>query len=81
MHELNNAAAVIEANMPFSRGDTLNKQGVRDVAMSMDAHERPQAPRFRGNLSATRKHYHDTPMSLYGTVVNGHLPGSRPSRK
>lgn len=81
MHELDNAAAFIKANMPLSRGDTLNDQDAWDVAMYMDAHERPQDPRFRGNLSATRKQYHNTPMSLYGIVVNGHLLGSKPSRK
>ena len=76
MHELDNAAAFIEANMPFSRGGTLSAQEAWDVAMFMDAHERPQDPRYTGNVSETRKRFHDTPTSLYGTEINGHLLGT-----
>jgi thiosulfate dehydrogenase len=76
MHQLDNAAAFIKANMPFSRGNTLSDQDAWDVAMYMDAHERPQDPRFDGNVGETRRKYHDTPMSLYGTEVQGHLLGS-----
>lgn len=75
MGQLDNAAAFIKANMPFSRGDTLSDQDAWDVAMFMDAHERPQDPRFNGSVSETRKKYHDTAMSLYGTEVGGHLLG------
>lgn len=81
MHQINNAAAFIKANMPFSRGDTLSDQDAWDVAMFMDAHERPQDPRYTGNLSETRRKYHDSPMSLYGTVVNGHLLGAPTARR
>jgi thiosulfate dehydrogenase len=81
MHQLDNAAGFIKANMPLSRGDTLSDQDAWDVAMYMDAHERPQDPRYKGNLAETRKAYHDNPLSLYGTEVNGHLLGSEPSRK
>ncbi|MFC5527796.1 c-type cytochrome [Rhodanobacter ginsengisoli] len=80
MHQIDNAAAFIKANMPFSRGDTLSAQDAWDVAMFMDAHERPQDPRYGGDLSETRRKYHDSPMSLYGTEVNGHLLGSSPAR-
>ena len=76
MHQLDNAAAFIKANMPFSRGNTLSDQDAWDVAMYMDAHERPQDPRFDGSVDETRRKYHDTPMSLYGTEVQGHLLGS-----
>lgn len=81
MHELDNAAAFIKANMPLSRGGTLSDQDAWDVAMYMNAHERPQDPRYKGDLAATRKQYHDSAMSLYGTEVNGHLLGSAPSGK
>ena len=80
MHQLDNAAAFIKANMPLSRGGMLSDQDAWDVAMYMDAHERPQDPRYRGDLAATRAKYHDSPMSLYGTTVNGHLLGSEPSK-
>ncbi|MEO8999005.1 MAG: c-type cytochrome [Rhodanobacter sp.] len=76
MHELDNAAAFIKANMPLSRGGMLSDQDAWDVAMFMDAHERPQDPRYTGNLAETRAKYHDTPMSLYGSEVNGHLLGT-----
>jgi thiosulfate dehydrogenase len=79
MHELDNAAAFIKANMPLSRGGTLSDQDAWDVAMFMDAHERPQDPRYTGNVAETRAKYHDTPMSLYGTEVNGHLLGTPPA--
>jgi thiosulfate dehydrogenase len=80
MHQLDNAAAFIKANMPFSRGNTLSDQDAWDVAMYMDAHERPQDPRFDGSVSETRRKYHDTPMSLYGTEVQGHRLGSPTGR-
>ena len=76
MHQLDNAAAFIKANMPFSRGDTLSDQDAWDVAKFMDAHERPQDPRFNGSVSETRRKYHDSPMSLYGTEVHGHVLGT-----
>ncbi len=76
MHQLDNAAAFIQANMPFSRGGTLSAQEAWDVAMFMDAHERPQDPRYTGNVSETRKRFHDTPMSLYGIEINGHVLGT-----
>ncbi len=81
MHQLDNAAAFIKANMPLSRGGSLSDQDAWDVAMYMDAHERPQDPRYKGDLAETRRQYHDTPMSLYGTEVNGHRLGSAPASK
>lgn len=81
MHQLDNAAAFIQANMPFSRGGTLSTQDAWDVAMFMDAHERPQDPRYTGNVGETRKRFHATPMSLYGMEINGHVLGEPgPSR-
>ncbi|TAL74885.1 MAG: c-type cytochrome [Rhodanobacter sp.] len=76
MGNIDNAAAFIKANMPFSRGDTLTDQDAWDVAMFMDAHERPQDPRFKDSVAATRKQHHDSKWSLYGTEVNGRLVGT-----
>ena len=81
MAQLDNAAAFIKANMPLSRGGSLSDQDAWDAAMYMDGHERPQDPRYAGSLEQTRKQYHDSPLSLYGTVVNGRLLGVRPSRR
>ena len=76
MQELDIAAAFIKANMPFSLGGTLDDQDAWDVAYYMDAHERPQDPRFTGDVAQTRKRYHDSEWSLYGKEINGHLLGS-----
>ena len=76
MGQLDNAAAFIKANMPFSRGDTLSDQDAWDVAMYMDAHERPHDLRLKGAAKATRKQQQDKTMSLYGKRVSGYLPGS-----
>ncbi len=83
MHQVNNAAAFIHANMPLGKGGSLTEQEAWDVAYFMDSHERPQDPRFTGSIAETRKRYHDSPDSLYGIVVNGQLlgSGSKPASK
>ena len=43
------------------------------MATYINSMERPQDPRFTGNVADTRKQFHDTPFSLYGTEVNGRL--------
>ncbi len=76
MHQLGNAAAFIHANMPLGKGGSLTEQQAWDVAAFMNSHERPQDPRYTGSVADTRKQYHDSDDSLYGTTVNGHLLGS-----
>lgn len=75
MERLDNAAGFIKANMPLSRGNTLTDQDAWDAAYFMNAHERPQDPRFNGSVTETRKAYHDTTDSLYGVTVNGQVLG------
>ncbi len=75
MHEIQNAAGFIKANMPLGLGNTLTDQQAWDVAFFMDSHERPQDPRFNGSVDQTRAKFHDTPMSMYGRIVNGHKLG------
>ena len=75
MGSIKNAAGFIQANMPLSQGNTLSDQQAWDVAMFMDSHERPQDPRFKGSIADTRKQHHDSPMDMYGQVVNGQLLG------
>ena len=77
MHQLANAAGFIQANMPLGKGGSLSEQDAWDVAVFMNSHERPQDPRFKGSVAATRKAFHDTDDSLYGMTVNGHVLGSR----
>jgi thiosulfate dehydrogenase len=76
MHEIQNAAGFIKANMPLGLGGTLTDQEAWDVAIFMDSHERPQDPRYTGSVAQTRAKYHDTPNSMYGMTVNGHVLGS-----
>ena len=80
MHQLDNAAGFIKANMPLGRGGSLSDQQSWDVAMYMNAQERPQDPRYTGNLAETRKQFHDDPNSLYGLEIDGRVLGSNPSR-
>lgn len=79
MHQVNNAAGFIYANMPLGKPRSLTQQQAWDVAFFMNAHERPQDPRFTGSVAETRKKFHDSPDSLYGMTVNGHLLGSKPA--
>lgn len=75
MHQLGNAAGFIKANMPLSQGGMLTDQEAWDVAYFMNAHERPQDPRFKDSVAATRKKYHDDDDSLYGLSINGAILG------
>ena len=65
------AAYFIRANMPYGLRNALTAQEAWDVAMFVDSHERPQDPRFTGNLAETRARYHDSKWSLYGTEQRG----------
>lgn len=76
MHQVDNATAFIKANMPLGQGGTLSDQEAWDVATFMNSHERPQDPRSNGNVSDTRKKFHDSEFSLYGQTVNGKLLGT-----
>ncbi|MGB6307292.1 MAG: c-type cytochrome, partial [Steroidobacteraceae bacterium] len=71
-----NAAAFIEANMPLSQAQTLEPQEAWDVAAYMDSQERPQDPRFVESVEVTRARFHDSPDSMYGRKVGGHVLGS-----
>jgi thiosulfate dehydrogenase len=76
MTSIDAAAAFIKANMPLGLGDTLSDQDAWDVALYVDSHERPQDPRFAGNISETRRLFHNSPWSMYGQTVAGHVLGS-----
>lgn len=77
MHSVDNAAAFVRANMPLGKGGSLSVQEAWDVAWYINSHERPQDPRFTGDVAATRAQFHDSPHSLYGTTVDGKLLGSK----
>lgn len=75
MGSYNNAAKFIHANMPYGQSYSLTPQQAWDVAYFMDAHERPQDPRWKGSVAATRAAFHESKFSLYGETVNGKLLG------
>lgn len=71
MSSVANAAGFIKANMPLSQGNSLTDADAWDVAAYIDSRERPQDPRFAGDLAATRKAHHDSPYDFYGQTVDG----------
>jgi thiosulfate dehydrogenase len=76
MHRVNTAAGFIKANMPLGQGGSLSDQEAWDVAAFVDSHERPQDPRFAGDIGETRARHHAADgVSLYGQTVNGTLLG------
>lgn len=70
MHRINTAAAFIHANMPLGKAGSLSVQEAWDVAAYVNSHERPQDPRFDGDLQETDRKYHDHPC-LYGEPMWG----------
>lgn len=77
MSNISNAAGFIKVNMPLSKGNTLSDQEAWDVALFIDSQDRPQDPRFTGNVADTRKQFHDSDDNMYGMTVNGKVLGSK----
>lgn len=82
MHVVDTAAGFIKHNMPLGLGDSLSDQQAWDVAAYINSHERPQDPRFTGNLKETAEKFHQGKFSLYGKVKGptGALLGENPPR-
>ncbi|HET9239066.1 MAG TPA: c-type cytochrome [Oligoflexus sp.] len=78
MHRVNTAASFIKHNMPLGKGNTISNEDAWDLAAFVNSHERPQDPRFKGNLEETDKVFHDE-NCLYGERVNHVKLGSRPA--
>lgn len=76
MHRINTAAAFIRANMPLGKGGSLSVQEAWDVAYYINSHERPQDPRFKGDVKATKAAFHKH-QCLYGDKVDKHVLGSK----
>ncbi|WP_288131099.1 c-type cytochrome [Microbulbifer sp.] len=74
MHRVNTAAAFIHENMPLGKGIQLTPQQAWDVAAYINSRERPQDPRFEGDVEALRKRYHNHP-GYYGKAVDGKVLG------
>ncbi len=80
MHRVDTAAAFIRHNMPLGLGASLTEQEAWDVAQFVNSHERPQDPRFAGDLTETANAFHGNPFSLYGKPgPDGSLLGSNPA--
>lgn len=59
MHKVDVAAGFIKMNMPLAPAKGLTDQEAWDVAFYVNSHERPQDPRYTGNVEETKKLYHD----------------------
>jgi thiosulfate dehydrogenase len=66
MHKIDTAAAFIKHNMPIGRRNALSDQEAWDVAAFINSHERPQDPRFNGDLAATTEKFHGGEFDYYG---------------
>ncbi|WP_242523141.1 c-type cytochrome [Thiocystis minor] len=66
MHMIDTAAAFIKTNMPLGNFLELTDQEAWDVAAFMNAHERPQDPRFTGDVAGTAEQFHGSKFDYYG---------------
>lgn len=77
MHRVNSAAAFIHANMPLGKGGSLSNQQAWDVAYFVNSHERPQDPRYQGDVAATRAAFHQH-QCRYGDKVGEQVLADKP---
>ena len=83
MHRIDTAAGFIKLNMPPGLADPVNKKALLsdqeawDVAAWMNSRERPQDPRFNGDLVETTQRFHGSRYDYYGKrkMANGRLLG------
>ena len=75
MHRIDTAAGFIKANMPLGKPNSLSDQDAWDVASFINSRERPQDPRFTGDVAETRKIFHEENCH-YGDAVDGKILGA-----
>lgn len=70
-------ASFIKYNMPLGQPNTISVQQAWDLAQYINSQERPQDPRYTGDIAETREMYLDTfhKHSLYGVEVDGKVLG------
>ena len=70
-------ASFVKYNMPLGQPGLLSDQEAWDVAYYINAHERPQDPRYTGDVRETRARYLDTfhKHTNYGLEIEGRLLG------
>ena len=76
MHRVDTAAGFIKANMPLGKPNSLSDQQAWDVASFINSRERPQDPRFSGDVAIPKKTYH-AENCHYGERVDGHVLGAK----
>ena len=76
MHRVDTAAGFIKGNMPLGKPNSLSDQDAWDVASFINSRERPQDPRFSGDVAATKKTYHDENCH-YGDSVERRVLGAQ----
>jgi thiosulfate dehydrogenase len=69
------AAAFVKANMPLGGSIRLSDQEAWDVAAFVNAHPRPQDPRFTGSIEETRRRFHNDD-DYYGRSLRGVVAGA-----
>ncbi len=81
MHRIDTAAAYIRHNMPLGPAQRLSDQDAWDVAAFINAQERPQDPRFNGNLAETARLYHAGHYDYFGKRLepDGEPLGNEPA--
>lgn len=76
MTRIYTAASFIQNNMPLGRPGRLTDKEAWNVAYFINAHERPQDPRYTGDLEETKEKYNNFyQWSLYGQTINGEVLG------
>jgi thiosulfate dehydrogenase len=70
MHKINTAASFIRQNMPLGLSQSLTKQQAWDVAAFINSHDRPQDPRYNGELKQTTDDFHSSKYDYYGKRKN-----------
>lgn len=76
MSRIPTLAAFVYRNMPLGQPGLLSEQEAWDVAQFINSHERPQDPRYTGDVHETReRHANFHSNTLYGTEVNGQVLG------
>jgi thiosulfate dehydrogenase len=78
MHRVGTAADFIYENMPLGKSVQLTPQQAWDVSSYINSQERPQDPRFKGQVADTQKQYHQHD-GYYGKTVSDQVLGSASS--
>lgn len=76
MSRIPTLAAFVWRNMPLGQPGLLSDQEAWDVAQFINSHERPQDPRYTGDVHETReKHLNFHSLTMYGLEFDGSVLG------